>query len=90
MVPERLIILGVNAQRPSGVELYYWKITTEQKNGMGPMRFERTTSRLSAGCTTCYATGPWDSSIKSSPRVIIPCGLDALSVARFLNHVMIM
>ena len=25
---------------------------------MGPMRFERMTSRLSAGCTTGYATGP--------------------------------
>ena len=25
---------------------------------MGPVRFERTTSRLSAGCTTGYATGP--------------------------------
>ncbi len=25
---------------------------------MGPMRFERMTSRLSAGCTTSYATGP--------------------------------
>ncbi len=25
---------------------------------MGPVRLERTTSRLSAGCTTDYATGP--------------------------------
>ncbi len=28
------------------------------QNEVGPMRFERTTSRLSAGCTTSYATGP--------------------------------
>ena len=30
----------------------------DKKEKMGPMRFERTTSRLSAGCTTSYATGP--------------------------------
>jgi hypothetical protein len=29
-----------------------------EKVVMGPVRLERTTSRLSAGCTTDYATGP--------------------------------
>ena len=37
------------------------------KRTMGPMRFERMTSRLSAGCTTSYATGPMGLTLQHLP-----------------------
>ena len=67
-VYKQIVDSGVNASRliDKAVTALFSRVdhvsilvsSKEAQNGVGPMRFERTTSRLSAGCTTSYATGP--------------------------------
>ena len=54
----RLIDRAVTALFSRIDPVYILVSSKEGQESVGPMRFERTTSRLSAGCTTSYATGP--------------------------------
>lgn len=54
----RLIDRAVNALFSRVDPVYLLVSSNGAQNEVGPVRFERTTSRLSAGCTTGYATGP--------------------------------